>query len=1136
MNKLKMNSTNNWMDKPFYRFVLVLLLLLCSFRALPAQEVAATLTGTVTDRSGAVIAHAHVLITNVAIASSIRSVLSDKSGSYKATNLSPGNYTIEVTAPGFNTFSAQNVTVFVAQTRTVNAELQAGSVTQTVTVQESATALNTSTSEQSGTISGTQVRELELNNRNFEQLVTLQPGVVSGLPDVVGFGLNNTSSVSVNGARDTSNNWSVDGADINDSGSNDTLLNIPSVDAIQEFTLERGNYDASYGRSGGAQVLVATKQGTSQFHGDVYEFNRNTLFNANSYFNNQQDIPRGIEHYNNYGFTLGGPLYIPKLFNLKKDKLFFFWSEEWRKVSAPTTDSITAPTQAQLNGVVTGQVTTAPAGCVTYNAAANTSTISPACYSTNSKVYLANVFDGNAANSSGNKVFSFSSLQNTRQDIVRLDDNLSEKIHLFARAIQDETPEDFPTGLFSGANYPGIVNTSLNAPGENVVANLTDTITPSIVNEAEFAYSQGTINAASTGAGNSPKVLSQLTNTTAYTDPYGRIPNIGFFGGTITGLTQGSTPYDERNLDRTLFDNLSLTKGEHTVRVGFTVSQLLKTENASEGDSSFTFADWQSFLLGQVATYSQASRDIIPDLRYFNMEAYAQDDWKITRRLTLNLGVRWSRFPSPTDAANTLNNFIPGIYQSGLAPALDSSGNFIAGQGSIPATYANGLIFPKGAACSAAQAISPEVTCSPYGSRVNPDSNLNFAPRVGFALDVFGDGKTSLRGGFGTFYDRTLNGIWEQNAFADPPLVQTSTINNTSFDNPLQGSSAVSLGPNEITSTGTPAFKLPYYADYNLSIQQQIAPSTVLEIAYVGSSGRHLLGQVDGNQPTLNARAANPGVDVNTVRPYVGYSFFESRNPVFTSDYNSLQVSLNHRVSRGLTVGIAYTWSRNLSDQSNDRNTASTDTYNLKLDYGPTALNTPNIFIANYVYDLPFFARQQGLLGHALGGWEVSGITTAESGQATNVTQAEDPFACTVNANGIGCAPGSAPGTYPRGIGIIDPDYDALPRPDQIAPVHLTKTLGQWFTTSSFTQAVGHFGSESSGNFLGPGYQNWDIAAVKNVDFLERYKFQFRGEFFNAFNHTNFAGVDTGLNDGSFGQVTSTHNPRNVQLGAKLYF
>lgn len=238
-------------------------------------------------------------------------IFSDKSGSYTITNVPPATYTVTVKAPGFKTFEADNVTLFVAEKRAVNALLQTGSVDQTVTVQTNAVAIETSSSEQAGTVSGTQVRELELSNRNFEQLVTLQPGVVSGLGDETGFGLNNTTALSVNGGRDTSNNWSVDGADINDSGSNATLLNVPSVDAIQEFTLERGSYDASYGRSAGAQVLVATKQGTSAFHGDVYEFNRNDYFNANDYFAKQAGDPRGIERYNNYGFTLGGPLYIP---------------------------------------------------------------------------------------------------------------------------------------------------------------------------------------------------------------------------------------------------------------------------------------------------------------------------------------------------------------------------------------------------------------------------------------------------------------------------------------------------------------------------------------------------------------------------------------------------------------------------------------------------------------------------------------------------------------------------------------------------------------------------------------------------------------------------------------------------------
>ncbi len=317
----------------------------------------------------------------------------------------------------------------------------------------------------------------------------------------------------------------------------------------------------------------------------------------------------------------------------------------------------------------------------------------------------------------------------------------------------------------------------------------------------------------------------------------------------------------------------------------------------------------------------------------------------------------------------------------------------------LPATYTNGIIFPVGAACNEAKAISPGVTCSPFGARVNPNSNKNFGPRAGFAYAPTRDGKLSIRGGFGLFYDRTLNGIWEQNAFTDPPLVQTSTVNNTSFDNPLAGSASASLAPNPLKLTGSPTFKVPSYASYNLSLQQQIEQNTIFEISYVGTSGRQLLGEVDLNQPTLAARAANPTANVNAVRPFLGYSYFKQRAPGFTDNYNSLQVSLNRRVANGLTLGIAYTWSRNLTTQSNDRDTASTDTYNRRLDYGPSSLNTPQIFIANYVYQLPFFSAQQGFTGHVLGGWELSGITSVETGQSATVTQASDPFACVIPQN-----------------------------------------------------------------------------------------------------------------------------------------
>lgn len=1107
------------------------------------QEVSASLSGTVTDTSGAVVADATVVLTNNATKGSVKTVQTDRGGSYTITNVPPSTYKVTVTAKGFKAFETDNVTLFVAEKRAVNAQLQTGSVEETVTVQADAVAVETSSREQAGTISGTQVRELELSNRNFEQLVTLQPGVVSGLGDETGFGLNNTTTLSVNGGRDTSNNWSVDGADINDSGSNATLLNVPSVDAIQEFTLERGSYDASYGRSAGAQVLVATKQGTDAFHGDVYEFDRNTLFNANDYFAKQAGSPRGVEHYNNYGFTLGGPLFIPKFYNTGKNKAFFFWSEEWRKVSSPSTNSVPAPTPSQLAGNFTSSaVPNAPAGCITNlvitPATATTpevvnGTVNPGCYSQNAKVYLANVFDKFPGNAAGQNVSTFSSLNNVRQDIVRLDYNVTEKVHFYGRAMQDETPENFPTGLFAANNYPGLVDTTVNAPGENVVGNLTYTITPSLVNEAEFAYSQGTINATLSGIANSPSVVSQLTNNTAYKDPYGRLPTVSFAGGTLTGLSQGSAPYKERNLDRTLFDNLSWSRGKHSLKVGYTVSQMLKTENASLGQANFEFPTFEDFLLGNADVYTQSSRDIIPNLHYWNMEAFAQDDWRVNKRLTLNLGVRWSYFPSPTDVNDTLNNFDPTLFNPALAPAIGPDGNFVANQTSIPATYTNGIIFPAGSACTQAKAISSGVTCSPFGSRVNPNSNKNFAPRVGFAFDPYGDGKTSLRGGFGIFFDRSLNGLWEQNAFQDPPLVQTSTVNNTSFDQPLQGTSSVSLSPNQITLSGSPTFKVPTEAAYNLSVQQEVVPSTILEIAYVGSSGRHLVGEVDTNQPTLAVRESNPSANVNQIRPYLGYSWFKARIPAFTSNYNSLQVSINHRVTHGLTVGLAYTWSRNLTTQSIDRGAADQDSYDPKLDYGPSTLNTPQIFIANYVYQLPFFAKQQGLIGHTLGGWEVSGITSVETGQSFSVTQASDPFACVASTT---TANGCADGTYPGGLGISTPDFDIAPRVDKVGNVSYPKTPGQWFTTASFVKAQGHFGSESSNPLIGPGLQNWDLGAIKNLQLGERFKFQFRGEFFNAFNHANFAGVASNIDDKSFGQVTSTHLPRRIQLGAKLYF
>ncbi len=1122
-------------------FVVVLSLIVLSLSAaVVAQELAATLTGTVSDATGAVVPGAIVIVHNDETGADVRNVTTSNTGNFNITNVPAGRFTVTVKKEGFQTFVAKDVILNVAEKHTLDMQLQTGKASESIEVTAENTPIQTTTAEESGTVTGEQVRELALSNRNFEQLVLLQPGVSNQLGDKPGFGLSSNTSISINGARTGANNWTVDGADINDSGSNGTLLNTPGIDAIQEFTLERSNYDASFGRSGGGQIVVATKSGTNQFHGSAYEFNRNNFYNANT-FGARANIAAGgtwadnktpIERYNDYGFTIGGPLYIPKVFHPAKDKTFFFWSEEWRKASTPGTNTITVPTAAELGGVFAGPIPVAPAGCVTTSG--GTSTISPSCISKNAAAYLGAYMAANPAGSNGELVTNFSQLNNFRQDIIRVDQNVGDKVRLYARFMQDSVPQNFPFGLWGAANYPGVETTSLNAPGRNLIVNATMTLSSKVVNEVEFVDSWGAINSVLTNAiADSSAFTSKLTNLTTYQDPYGRAPNISFGSG-AAGLTNTSAPYFERNKDKNIFDNLSIQHGNHNVRAGLSAMWMTKTENGDAGAATFNFSnangdpEFANFLLGQADGYNQSSKDTIPYLHYVNFEAYVQDDWKVTPRLTLNIGVRYSFFPSPSDSNNTLVNFAPSAFTLSNAPVIDpATGHMVAGNNA--ATYANGLIFPKGAACAAAQAIGPLASCSPFGALVNPNSNNNWGPRLGLAYDPFGDGKWAIRAGYGIFYDRTLNGIWEQNAFSDPPLVQTSTINNNAtssvnlFDNVASGTAgAAPLGPSSLTVTGTPTFKVPSYQDYNLSVQHEIMRNTVLEVGYVGTKGVHLLGDVNLNQPTVAERLANPNTDANALVPYPGYQAIVSRAPIFTSNYNSLQVSLNRRFSKGLTLGAAYTWSKLLTTNPQDRSLGVADAYDLKGNYGLSTLNTPQILVVSYVYELPFYKNEKNLAGYVLGGWEISGITNFQSGQSHTVTQGgTDPFATPANdKSGLNLARGAT----------------AQLRTDLIGDPHGPKTAAMFFNTAAFVTAVGHFGSEKPGSVLGPGFQLWDISLIKNVKFGERAALQLRLETFNAFNHGSPNGINVDIGGGSFGSISGWHDPRTVQIGAKIKF
>lgn len=1118
-----------------------------------SQNITAFLTGTVTDPSGAVVPGASVTLHNMDTNVDVITVKTDSNGLYTATELPQGRYSVTVTANGFKKYVASDLILNVGEHRTFDVALAVGQVSEQVTVTATTIPVETSSAAQSTTITGTQIRELQLNNRNFEQLVALQPGVSSTLPDQIQFGITNTDSVSVNGARTSANNWTVDGADINDSGSNLTLLNVPSVDALSEFTLERSTYDAQYGRSGGGQVNVATKSGTNNFHGDAYEFFRNNVLNANEAFNKGAGHARPPFRYNDFGYTIGGPIYIPGHYNTDKSKTFFFWSQEFRRTRTPSTFNLTLPNPQELTGNFTGitgvtlNPASAPAGCITGNQ------ISSSCFSANAKVYLANVyskFTPNNALSPTALTESFivpvSAANDFRQEIGRIDENITSKISIFARYMQDKVPTTEPGGLFAGQGLPGISSTASNAPGRNLVAHVTMELSPSVMNEVEVGDTWGAINSNITGLITSPAFLSALTFTGGlpFTDPYHRVPGVGISG--VTGVGIPVSPYFERNVDKSVYDNVSITHGSHTIRTGMNFQYMKKTENAvNPTNGSFSFGNkfgnpaFANFLLGDASSFSQASRDIIPNLHFPNIEAYVQDDWKVVRNFTLNLGLRYAYFAPPEDNNQILDNFSPQAFNPANVPVIDPvSGNFATGQTVSPQTYANGIIIAQNA-CNPNLYFKPSVppfgpTCSPYDLRVNPTYNT-VAPRVGFAWDIFGDGKTAVRGGFGVYYDRTLNGIEEQNSFANPPFVGNINVFPSSatdiFDGPTAVASTPPTAPASLHVTGTPQFQVPYIDQWSVSIQREIVPNTRVEVAYVGNRANHLLGEYDLNQVPLSVREApaNATAETNAIRPYLGYNVITTIAPAFRSNYNSLQISANRQVGSGLNFGVAYTWSKTLTNNPTDRSSAPYDTYNFNADYGPASFSRSQVLVINYVYDLPFYRSQEGLVGHVLGGWEVTGISVFEKGLPTTITQFNDPF------NSFDWAPGTA-NTFPGGIGI-DPS-PVSPRPDMVAGASCSGpgTVAQFINTGAFVDAAGHFGNAPRGVCTGPGLNNWDITAAKNIKMTERFNMQFRAEFFNAFNHVSYAGFSSNRDSSSFGRLTSGHDPRIIQLGLKLYF
>lgn len=1167
------------------RIAIITLLALCilSTTAVWSQEITGTISGTVKDPSGAVIPKANVTVTNTDKNLVVRSLQTSEEGNYVAALLPIGHYTVAVSAAGFKKASQTGIVLNVSDKLTINLVLPIGSSTEEVSVEANPMQVELSSATAAGLISGTQVTELSLNNRNYEQLVSLMPGVSSTASDQIYVGAvnpngSNDVSFSINGQRTTSNNWTVDGADNVDRGSNSTLLTYPSVDAIAEFKVLRGLYNAEFGRAGAGQINVITKSGQSALHGGAYEFFRNDVLNANSYMNkhnadHSQWLDRPTLRYNNFGWTLGGPVYLPKVYE-QTNKTFFFFSQEYRRL-IPFTPTFQGyvPTAAERKGLLNSN----PVGkvCVRFNPA-TTAGQAPTCAETGTQVTSINPVSQAYIDAIWSKMplpnnltdplqphqvdQQLKNVYNYRQELVRIDHTFGPRLSVFGRFIKDSIPTTEPRGLWTDASLPGVSNTATNAPGKGWAFRATATITPNLLLEAGYSYSYGAINTKVTGLAstkNSPNINKLITMP--YATTLARIPAVWI--GDYSGIT-GYGPYDDYNRNHQVFANLTKITGKHVFKWGASYYHYQKTENSGDGNNgSFSFDStgaeavlpancypnwdascqytsqqvsyvsmqqaWANFLLGNASYFSQNSLDTTPDVRAHQTEAYAQDEWHILPNLTLNYGVRYSYFGQPIDANHQLTNFDPRYYSAAKAPTVDpKTGNLILGGATANPSYdpLNGMVIAG--------------KNSEWGDKVTNEQTSNFAPRFGLTWDPTGSGKLSIRTGYAMFYDTSLYGVVEQNIFANKPFVDSMDIQNPSFAKPASGLTVVSMAPTSPRSNVSEPFKTPYTQQWSLDAQRELGHGTLLDVGYYGAKGTHLIGAIDINQPkpgewrnhlaelgltdTAAAITNNVRARLNAIRPYRGYGAINAIRTIFNSNYNSLQASLQKRLTGNSMVNVAYTWSKSMTDNQTDRSTAPQNSYDIAADYGLSAQDRPQILSINYVYDLPFFKGQKGFAGHVLGGWELSGITTYQSGIPLTVTGS-----ATGNADwaGQGCLRGSKC--------VVRPDMIA--DPNENAP----HTVDRWFNTKAYANVpAGQFrpGNSRPGSVRGPGYGRWDMSMFKNFQVAERVHMQFRAEAFNIWNHTNFDGVNTNMASTNFGKVTSTRDPRIVQLALKLNF
>ncbi len=1136
-----------------------------------AQDVTARIDGQVTDPNGAVVLGATITLTNTKTGE-VRTVESNDTGGYTLALVPPGTYDLSVRAQGFKEYQSKGIELNVNDRKTINIGLETGAITESITVTAEAPLIQTSPTV-GDVVENRRVVELPLNNRNFMQLLTLVPGVTGSGTSEIGIGLTNVVDFSVNGTRRNSINFLVDGVSNTDVGSGITLLSVPTVDSIQEFRVITSIPGAEFGKSGGGVVNLITRGGGQDFHGGFYEFLRNDRLNANSFLNNaagrfgpndanviaglnsagEERVPRPKLRYNNFGYLVSGPVIIPGLYNEKREKTFFLWSQEWRRIiRAPgNVAPITVPSllERQGNFSEAGNVgifdPLNPAVQFTNN------TIPDARINQVAKAIMAlypepNVPAINPLRAPNRFAVRTPTIQNTRQETVRIDHNFSSTQRLTGRYTRDLSQTREFGGLFFGLTIPDVGTTDTTVPGEVMAISLTSSFGPRIVNEFSFTFSGNKIDDTLAGRYNSD---FNVPNNELFPENNSNLPPVLDVTGSPTIGSPQLVSVKYRNWNPK--DNLTIIHGNHTFKMGFDISWESKDENAAnltQGRYGFTGVQTRGpagtgigladFLLGRATSYTEPERDVTEHLRFGRTEFYIQDTWKVRPNFQLDYGVRYYRFRQPIDTDNVLATFLPELYSAARAPICSTATCQAFNTASFDVT--NGFAYAG--------------NNSPFGRRVQQNDKNDWGPRIGFAWDPWNNAKSVLRGGYGVYYDQALVGIVEQNAFTTPPFNNSNTINGTQaapipFGNPVPANPATRGTLGTVNATTAP-WVTPLIQQWSLTWQQELFRNALVEVGYSGSAGNHLIRPVDINAPTpqeiLAASAGiatcdptlggNPNNCTNAARPFRGFGSIVDRATSATSRYHGLLTSFRLRPTRGITAQLAYTFSKNLTDATNDRDAIDVPQIrtNLQLERAVSRLDRTHVFVASYVYEVPTFHSgfaSSGIGKVLLSGWEVAGITTAQTGLPLNrVVQLSTAI--------------PARGTRPN----------IVSDPTENIPVNPNGGVPYGFNPLAFrTTLTGQIGSSPRAPFRFPNQFFTDLNLTKNFHFGERYKLQFRAEFFNIFNKTIFTDVSQTIPDRAptdaafnsisnliavspFGQFVAVRDPRQIQFGLKFNF